>query len=274
MDNDDAPVGRILGRRQVLALLGSASLGTAFLAACREASPTAPATTDATATAGPLTATAGTQAAVQPAAATPAVVSAAVPSCIVRPELTEGPFFVDEGLNRSDIRIEPADNSVVAGIPLVLTMNVTSIATNACNALSGAIVDVWQCDAVGRYSDVRDQSTDTRGKKFLRGQQVTDANGRVTFTTIYPGWYQGRATHIHFKIRRTSGGKSSEFTSQFFFDEATSDEIYASAPYRKPGNRTRNTADGIFQQSGGKLTLALTKAAGGYASTFDIGLQA
>lgn len=121
---------------------------------------------------------------------------------------------------------------------------------------------------------MQDQGADTRGKKFLRGSQVTDANGKTQFTTIYPGWYQGRATHIHFKIRRSVGGKTSEFTSQFSFDEAVSDEVYAKAPYLKTGTRAKNATDGIFRESCGKLTLALTKTATGYASTFDIGLQA
>jgi protocatechuate 3,4-dioxygenase beta subunit len=270
MDNDDAPVGRILSRRDALILLGSASLGAAFLAACSDESPIAKATASATGSPSATEATA-TAAASAAASATTAV---AVPSCIVRPELTEGPFFVDAKLNRSDIRVEPSDNSTVAGTPLVLTINVASIATNACNALAGAVVDLWQCDAAGRYSDVQDQRADTRGKKFLRGSQVTDASGKTQFTTIYPGWYPGRATHIHFKIRRSVGGRTSEFTSQLFFDEAISDEVFAKAPYLKSGNRTKNATDGIFRASGDKLMLALTKTATGYASTFDIGLQA
>lgn len=270
MDNDDTPVGRILSRREALILLGSASLGAAFLAACSDESPIAKATASA---AGSPSATAATATAAASAAAS-ATAAVAVPSCIVRPELTEGPFFVDAKLNRSDIRVEPSDNSTVAGTALVLTINVASIATNACSALVGAVVDVWQCDAAGRYSDVQDQGADTRGKKFLRGSQVTDASGKTQFTTIYPGWYPGRATHIHFKIRRSVGGRTSEFTSQFFFDEAISDEVFAKAPYLKPGNRTRNATDSIFRASGDKLTLALTKTATGYASTFDIGLQA
>lgn len=266
MNNDDQPIGHILTRREALVLLGSASLGAAFLAACGDDPPAPAGNSSAT---GTPTAT-GTEAAAT-ASATAAV---AVPSCIVRPALTEGPFFVDEKLNRSDIRIEPSDNSAIGGIPLVLTFNVASIAPNACNALAGAMVDVWQCDAAGWYSDVQDGAADTRGKKFLRGHQVTDASGKAQFTTIYPGWYRGRATHIHFKLRRTDAGKTSDFTSQLFFDEAISDEVFAKAPYNKAGNRTRNTSDGIFQQSGGKLLMALTKTATGYAGTFEIGLQA
>lgn len=265
MDNDDAPVGRILTRREALLLLGSASLGAAFLAACQGDAPPPAATSAPAGTPG-----------VTPAgsSATPGVTAAvAVPACIVRPALTEGPYFVDEKLNRSDVRIEPSDNSVVPGVPLVLTFQVASIAANACNAFAGAVVDVWQCDAAGRYSDVQDAGFNTRGKKFLRGHQVTDATGKAQFTTIYPGWYPGRATHIHFKIRTAAGGRTSDFTSQLFFDEATSDQVYAQAPYNKPGARTRNANDGIFRQDGAKLLLNLTRTAAGYASTFEIGLQ-
>lgn len=270
MDNDDQPIGRILTRREALVLLGSASLGAAFLAACDGDAPVA----DPTATPGTTsTAPAGIEGSPSPTASASSAV--AVPSCIVRPALTEGPFFVDEKLNRSDIRTDPSDNSMVEGVPLVVTFNVASIAQNACNALGGATVDMWQCDAIGRYSDVQDRGGDLRGKKFLRGYQVTDASGKAQFTTIYPGWYPGRATHIHFKIRSTTtAGRTADFTSQFFFDEAVNDEVYAKAPYNKPGSRVRNTTDGIFQQSAGKLLLPVTRTAIGYATTFDIGLQA
>ena len=87
--------------------------------------------------------------------------------------------------------------------------------------LAGAQVDIWHCDALGVYSDVRDRSSDTTGKKFLRGYQVSDDAGQVRFTTIYPGWYGGRAVHVHFKIRRPgAGGRIDEFTSQLYFDDA------------------------------------------------------
>jgi protocatechuate 3,4-dioxygenase beta subunit len=104
---------------------------------------------------------------------------------------------------------------------------------------------------------------------------VTDANGTVQFTTIYPGWYQGRAVHIHFKIRgATALGKQYEFTSQFYFDESVTDEVHALEPYAGKGSRTLlNEGDGIYQQSDGMLTLVPTPAASGYTATFDIGVQ-
>ncbi len=271
MDNDDALVGRILTRREALRLLGSASLSAAFLAACQEDAP-APAATSAT-MGTPSATAASVQAAASASANSGATVAATVPACIVRPALTEGPYFVDERLNRSDIRVEPSDNSIVPGIPLVLTFQVASIAANACNAASGVMVDVWQCDAAGRYSDVQDAGFNTKGKKFLRGHQVTDATGRAAFITIYPGWYPGRAAHIHFKVRTMAVGRASDFTSQVFFDESTSDQVYTQTPYNRPGTRMRNASDGIFRQDGNKLLLNLTKTATGYASTFEIGLQ-
>src|SRR3989442_1083318 len=124
-----------------------------------------------------------------------------LPPCIVRPEQTEGPYFVDDRLNRSDIRSDPSDGSVKEGLPLQLALRVHEIRGQACTPLPGAMVDIWHCDALGVYADVRDRFFDTRGKKFLRGYQVTDAAGTVRFLTIYPGWYPVRTVHIHFKIR-------------------------------------------------------------------------
>jgi protocatechuate 3,4-dioxygenase beta subunit len=254
MDNDDAQIGRILSRREVLALLGGSSV--ALLAACAPGALASPS---------PTTAAQQTSAAVTTAAASPA--ATALPSCIVRPALTEGPYFVDEKLERSDIRSDPATGVVRPGALLALNFVVSRVSGSACTALSGAMVDVWHCDALGAYSDM----DSTRGQKFLRGYQNTDASGSAKFTTIYPGWYQGRAVHIHFKIRPTS---ATEFTSQFFFDDALNTQVFAQAPYSQKGTQgiVRNAADGIFQQSGGKLTLNVTKNGDAYAATFDIGL--
>jgi protocatechuate 3,4-dioxygenase beta subunit len=185
-----------------------------------------------------------------------------VPSCVVRPELTEGPYFVDEKINRSDIREDRE------GVPLTLRFNVAQVSGAACAALQGAQVDVWHCDAAGAYSDVAQNNT--TGEKFLRGYQTTDTSGQATFVTIFPGWYQGRAIHIHFKIR--SGQR--EFTSQLFFDDATINTILARAPYRGRGAPdTSNEADNIYGQSSGRLTLALTPDGSGFSGSFDIGLQ-
>jgi protocatechuate 3,4-dioxygenase beta subunit len=199
----------------------------------------------------------------------------AMPPCIVRPEQTEGPYFVDERLNRSDIRSDPSDGSVKDGRQLQLALRVHEIRGDACTPLAGAVVDIWHCDALGVYSDVRDRSFDTRGKKFLRGYQVTDPTGTARFLTIYPGWYPGRAVHIHFKIRTNPESRRGyEFTSQIYFDDGLSDQVHAQVPYRVKGQgRLRNQGDGIFQDGGEQLTLQLVKEAQGYAGVFDIGLQ-
>ena len=256
MDNDDAPVGRILSRREVLALLGGSSV--ALLAACAPASLASPSPTATAQQTGPAATT---------AAATASAAATTLPSCIVRPALTEGPYFVDEKLDRSDIRSDPGTGVVRPGAIFNLNFLVSRLSGSACTALSGAMVDVWHCDALGVYSDV----DSARGQKFLRGFQNTDASGSAKFMTIYPGWYQGRAVHIHFKIRPTS---SSEFTSQLFFDDALSTQVFAQAPYSQKGTQgiTRNSSDGIFQQSGGKLLLSVTKSGDVYSATFDIGL--
>ncbi|MGH7794478.1 MAG: intradiol ring-cleavage dioxygenase, partial [Candidatus Binatia bacterium] len=185
------------------------------------------------------------------------------------------PYFVDEKLNRSDIRSDPSDNSLRPGMPLRLEFHVSRIGGGACRALGGAIVDVWHCDAAGVYSDVRDSQVDARGKKFLRGYQQTNANGNAKFLTIYPGWYEGRAVHIHFKIRSAAqGARADEFTSQLYFDESVNDQIFKQAPYNsKRGRRVMNESDFLFRRGGKELLLTPAKNAQGYTAKFDIGLQ-
>jgi protocatechuate 3,4-dioxygenase beta subunit len=194
--------------------------------------------------------------------------------CVVRPQQTEGPYFVDEQLKRSDIRSDPSDGIVQPGAKLELTFNVSRIAANACTPLAGAVVDVWQCSYEGVYSDSVDRSFNTTGKKFLRGYQVTDANGAAKFTTIYPGWYPGRTVHIHFKIRSALSSPSYEFTSQLYFDDALTDRVHAEPPYNAKGQRNRrNSGDGIFRRGGSELMLAVTRTTSGYAAPFNLGLQ-
>jgi len=190
--------------------------------------------------------------------------------CVVRPELTEGPYFVDEMLNRSDIRSDPSDGSVTDGAQFNLAFNVSQVSSNGCAPLSGAQVDIWHCDSNGVYSDAQDKGFNTVGQKFLRGYQVTDANGLAQFITIYPGWYDGRPVHIHFKIRINNH----EFTSQLFFDDAFTDQVYLQEPYAQKGERTlRNADDNIYNGGGSQLVLNVTPNGSGYTATFDIGVQ-
>lgn len=203
--------------------------------------------------------------------------AAAIPPCTVRPEQTEGPYFVDHKLNRTDIRVDPADGSVTPGVSLQLSFHVSRVAGGSCSPLHGAIVDIWQCDARGMYSGVRDLygRFDTTGKVFLRGFQITGKNGMVDFLTIYPGWYGGRAVHIHFKIRSNpSSARGHEFTSQLYFDEAVTDQVFDQFPYNsKTGGRTKNAQDFGFRRGGKRLMPTISKDAQGYAAAFDIGLR-
>jgi protocatechuate 3,4-dioxygenase beta subunit len=248
MDNDDILRGRLLSRREALTFLGAT--GALLFLGC---------STDASSTTDPTTPT-------TPNGST---------ACVVRPELTEGPYYVDEELNRSDVRSDPSTGTVKDGALLALTFNVSRAVGGACTPLSGAVVDIWHCDAAGAYSDVSDPGFNTKGQKWLRGLQATDANGQAKFTTIYPGWYSGRTVHVHFKVRSAAGASQShEFTSQLFFDDALSDAVFRQAPYAAKGTRnTRNPNDGIYQQGGSQLLLNVTKTGDGYAATFDIALQ-
>ena len=236
MGSDDGTIGRVLTRREALALLGAG--GLAALGAGRPASAAAPG------------------------------------ACVVRPALTEGPYFVDVKLDRSDIRSDPADGTLRPGVPLHLTLRVSRLAAGACAPLPGAMVDVWHCDAAGVYSDAVDPGGSTVGRKFLRGYQTTGGDGRVAFTTIYPGAYPGRAVHVHFKVRSDAGrGRAHEFTSQLFFDDALTDQVHARPPYAAAARRMRNERDGIYRGTGGQLTLAAAPSGGGYAAAFDLTLE-
>jgi protocatechuate 3,4-dioxygenase beta subunit len=174
--------------------------------------------------------------------------------CVVRPRQTDGPFFVDERLQRYDIRSDPMTGEVRQGVPLELTFSVSRLLAGSCSPLANAVVDVWQCDALGLYSDVEDPGFRTVGQKFLRGYQVTDASGTARFRTIYPGWYPGRTVHIHFKIRASDSHRAYEFASQIYFADELTDRIHARPPYWAKGPRpTRNRNDGLYRRGGDQL---------------------
>lgn len=270
-DNDDSQIGRILSRREVLLLLGAAGTA-ATIAACAPGATASPSSVPAASSA------AGSG--VSPSAAAVATSSelAGTPSCVVKPALTEGPYFVDEKLQRSDITANADGSGVRPGAPLSLAFAVSTVASSGCTPLANALVDVWHCDGAGSYSDISAGGNgNTTGQNWLRGYQLTDAAGKATFKTVYPGWYQGRTVHIHFKIRTDAGASGgTEFTSQLFFDDAINDAVFANAPYSTRGNRsTRNDNDSIYGQANGQLTLALAgDAASGFTATFEVGLQA
>jgi protocatechuate 3,4-dioxygenase beta subunit len=245
MHSDDAPVGRVLSRREALAVLGASGfvllaggphLGRAWAEPLRR-----------------------------------------VPACVARPEQTAGPYFVDEMLRRSDIRSDPGTRVVKDGTPLDLTLVVSALRAGSCVPLAGAHVDVWHCDAAGVYSGVEDPGFNTVGQSFLRGYQLTDDAGEARFRTIYPGWYAGRAVHIHFKIRTDPGAqRGREFTSQLYFDDALTTRVHSRMPYaakRGRERRDRNADDRIFARGGDQLLLAPKASGDGYAARFEVGLQ-
>ena len=179
------------------------------------------------------------------------------PDCVLAPELTEGPFYLDLDRVRRDIT-EGSE-----GAPLELS--VTVVDAEACSPIRDAAVDVWHCDANGDYSGVTGTET-----TFLRGIQMTDDAGVAEFVTIYPGWYTGRAVHIHVKVHL---GTERTYTGQLFFDDETTQRVYASEPYSdRPGPDTSNAADGIFGRSGGSTIVEVGEAGDGYRGTVTLGV--
>jgi len=243
MDGDHREIGRILSRREALALLGASA--TMMVGYSRERG---------------LSASTSTLAAPE----TP---------CLVRPQQTEGPYFSDGQVERSDIRTDPSTGVARAGVPLQLAFHVTLPRNGECSPLEGMRIDIWHCDALGRYSDFRREGTS--GQQFLRGYQVTGPDGRVQFTTIYPGWYEGRTVHIHFKIRTDPVlARAYDFTSQLYFSDSLTDQVQSLAPYAAKGvRRIRNQQDGIFRHRGTELTLSPVTTDAGYFANFEIGLQ-
>jgi protocatechuate 3,4-dioxygenase beta subunit len=265
MKRDDAkktPMIRYLSRREMLGLMGSTAVAVTLAGCGGEGEQ--PGSGGSSGGSTSASSTVGTTGAAAETAST----------CVVRPEQTEGPYYVDVGLDRSDIR------EGKEGVPLDLTFNVSRVDggdVSACGPLAGAVVDIWHCDAVGQYSTVEDNAEgfSTLDETFLRGYQLTDENGTARFTTIYPGWYRGRAVHIHFTIcDRPESEQGYEFTSQLYFDDALTDEVHSQGPYAEKGERDqRNSSDGIFRGGGDQLLLQLTEDGESYAATFDIALD-
>lgn len=197
------------------------------------------------------------------------------PTCILTPEQTEGPYFVDTQLERSDIRTDPYTGRMSAGVPLYLQLQVTAVKAGVCEPLPGAIVDIWHCDAAGIYSGVGEGGHNNAQQKFLRGYQITSQTGKVNFVTIYPGWYPGRAIHIHFKVRTPArAGKAELLTSQLYFDEAVTQQVYQQSPYaERATGYDSNEQDGIYRSGKGRqLLLKPEKDRRGYLAAFNIGL--
>ena len=217
-DHDDQTIGRIFSRREALRLAGGAAAALATARAAFGEPTTRPR---------------------EPLVASPA--------------MTEGPFFSDRNLNRRDLVAGADREAVTDGAPLALTMAVYRLTGGEYAPMPGVRVDLWQCDAVGVYSDFdhRMNHERTAGQTWLRGYQLTGDDGLVTFDTIVPGWYRGRTPHVHFKVRPPAqgGGPQKEFTSQLFFNIDELRPIYARPPYDAHGLPDRaNEQDGIYSQ--------------------------
>jgi protocatechuate 3,4-dioxygenase beta subunit len=244
-----------IGRREALGVLGA--LGVTAWLGCGGGSDAS----DPTSTPAPTSTPSATP--------TPADLS-----CVVTPAQTEGPYFVEERLERSNLTGDTSNPAVLNGLPLRLELGVYRVEGASCTPLSGAQVDLWHADAAGTYSDV----LGAVGETFLRGYQVADEDGAVSFTTIYPGWYPGRTAHLHFKIRffSAAGDTTFEFTSQLYFDDAVTDVVFAAPPYDSRGDRdTTNRADAIYADGGDELLLTVAPASdgAGYVARFTIGLR-
>jgi protocatechuate 3,4-dioxygenase beta subunit len=222
-----------VGRREAIAMLGAA--GAALVAGC--STTTEPTSTGGTSTGGSTNA-----------------------ACAVTPTETIGPYPSLTDLIRSDIR------EGRSGTALTLTLTVVDSSEN-CAPVENVQVEIWQCDAAGNYSQYGTQTAQT----YLRGIQATNSSGQVTFTTIFPGWYQGRATHIHVEVTRNG---SSLKATQIAFPEATNAAVYATGVYASRGsNPTSNASDGIFSDSLSSETATITgDPASALNATFRIAL--
>ena len=182
-------------------------------------------------------------------------------TCVLTPELTEGPYYIpNEKLRRNITDGHP-------GTTLILQLAVVDAST--CKPIIGAAVDIWHADAAGNYSGF---GAGSRSRTFMRGIQRTDAHGIATIRTVYPGWYQSRTVHIHVKVHVR--GKVVH-TGQLFFSDALTDRVYRNVPYNKRPNRTtRNAYDSIFVNGGSKSMLSVRRrSAGGYMGKIRMGVH-
>lgn len=266
-------------RRNALAALGTAGLG-GLLAACGgndgdsdadDASSSSSASTSTTADGATSTAAAPPS----PGGDLTALFEEAS-SCSLTPEETEGPYYIDVDSIRSDIR----DGRPGADLRIAIR-----VLDESCEPVPDAVVEVWHCDSLGTYSGFESQSQQANGgpganpgngngstdsTRYLRGGQVTNADGIAQIRTIYPGWYMGRTVHIHSKVHITN---DEVLTTQLYFDDQVSDALFESTdPYSQhTGREVTNDNDGIFHREN-VLTLAEDGDSGGYVGviTFNV----
>jgi hypothetical protein len=253
---------------------GTTSIGTATLS-----SGTATLTTSFSSTGGQvLTAAYGgsaSYAASTSASVNVTVAAASSSSCSASIEGEEGPYFVDDsatGYLRTNILSNLDGTQTQTGVPLTLTVYVYD-SKNSCAVMQGVQVDIWQCNALGVYS--AESSESTTGESWLRGYQLSDATGKVQFTTILPGWYAGRTNHIHLRFRSTydETDTSGSNTMQVFFSQTLLNTLSTSvSPYSTEGtNPTTNATDRVYStEEDGTTLLTLTGSmSAGYAATFS-----
>jgi len=193
--------------------------------------------------------------------------------CTLAAEQEEGPFFVDEGLLRADVR------QGQPGVPLALSIKLVNART--CMPLAGAAVDIWSASHTGKYTDETEEGT--IGLKFFRGVQITDPQGMVHFKTIYPGWYSDRTCHIHLKVRtggtvagstyRSSGSKEAH-SGQLFFPEVLNEQLRT--VYKQNLNSfINNSDDGVYADEDGVAAVLSLKGsmAAGYTTGITLGVK-
>ena len=223
---------RRISRRASLASLGGLVAGAAGLAGLRNA---------------------------DDAGAGPEGVSSGLVSCVLAPEQTEGPYYVDDAAVRRNV------TEGRPGVPLTLRLTVVNV--GSCKPIKRAAVEIWHCDAEGTYSATGAEADE----RFLRGVQRTDAKGVAIFKTLYPGWYQGRTVHIHTMVHI---GGNVVHTGQLYFSDAVTDTVYRRSPYNgRPSRTTRNTADTIYRNGGRRSTLKLAKSGPAYVGSITMGVQ-
>ena len=246
-----SPINRKLTRRDVLASLGLA--GAAMVAAC-SSSPTSASPTASTATA--ATTTGGTS---------------TTSSCVVTPEETAGPYPDRLGMINNQAFFRQDITEGRSGLPLTLTLTIVNVRQN-CAAVTNASVEIWQCDAAGNYSEYAQPGYNGTGQTFLRGVQPTNGSGQATFRTIYPGWYMGRATHVHVQVFVNGAVVK---TTQVAFPESVSSSVYRTGVYAAKGqNTTSNTSDNVFSDGvQDELATVSGDTASGYAATLTIGVS-